>query len=91
MWGPGETFVTGNLRDWDVTGRLGEIDVPALVITGRYDAVTPQLAEEQCAKLPHATRVLLENSAHTGILEEPERHWSEVFAFLDRAEAGRAP
>lgn len=87
MWGPGETFVTGNLRDWDVTERLAEIDVPALVITGRYDAVTPVLAQEQCAKLPQATHVVLENSAHTGILEEPERHWAEVFAFVDRFDA----
>jgi pimeloyl-ACP methyl ester carboxylesterase len=90
MWGPGEIFAPGSLRDWDVTDRLGEIDVPALVITGRHDAVTPQLAEEQCAKLPRATRVILENSAHTGILEEPERYWSEVFAFLDRAEGGES-
>lgn len=89
MWGPGETFVTGSLRDWDVTERLGEIEVPALVITGRYDVITPALAEEQCARLPRATRVLLENSAHTGILEEPERYWSEVFGFLDRTEAGQ--
>ncbi len=91
MWGPGETFVPGSLRDWDVTGRLGEIEVPALVITGRYDVITPQLAEEQAAKLPHATRVLLENSAHTGILEEPELHWSQVFAFLDHVEEGETP
>jgi pimeloyl-ACP methyl ester carboxylesterase len=90
MWGPGETFVPGNLRDWDVTGRLSEIEIPALVITGRYDAVTPALAEEQCAELPRASRVVLDNSAHTGILEEPERYWSEVFAFLDRVESSGA-
>lgn len=89
MWGPGAIALAG-LRDWDVTARLGEIDIPALVISGRYDPVTPLQAEEQCAGLPRATRVVLEASGHTGILEEPERHWSEVFAFLDRAEASGA-
>jgi pimeloyl-ACP methyl ester carboxylesterase len=87
MWGPVAVAV-GSLRDWDVTERLGEIDLPALVISGRYDEVTPVQSEELCAKLPQATRVLLEKSAHMGMLEEAERHWSEVFAFLDRVEAG---
>jgi len=88
MWGPGEALAVGGLRDWDVTERLGEIKVPALVISGRYDEVTPVQSEGLCARLPQATRVMLESSAHMGMLEEPERHWSEVFAFLDRVEAG---
>jgi pimeloyl-ACP methyl ester carboxylesterase len=86
MWGPGEALVTGNLGEWDVTDRLAEIDVPALVITGRHDAVTPLQADVQCTSLPRATRVTLEKSAHSGILEEPERYWSEVFAFLEQVE-----
>ncbi len=87
MWGPVATAV-GKLRDCDLTDRLGEIDLPALVISGRYDYVTPAQAEELCARLPQATGVVLEKSAHMGMVEEPHRHWSEVFAFLDGVEAG---
>jgi len=90
MCGAGEAMVTGRLCDWDLTERLGEIDIPALVISGRYDCVTPVQSAELCERLPQATWLLLEKSAHAGMLDEPERHWSEVFAFLDRAEA-RAP
>jgi len=42
MQGP-EWNVTGNLKDWDVTARLGEISLPVLVTSGRYDEMTPAL------------------------------------------------
>ena len=45
MWGPNEFTVTGTLKDWDVTDRLGEIEVPTLVTSGRYDECTPALVE----------------------------------------------
>jgi proline-specific peptidase len=44
MWGPSEFSPSGNLVGWDVTERLGEIQVPALVACGAYDELTP----EQC-------------------------------------------
>src|SRR5919206_2810968 len=44
MQGPDEWTVTGALRGWDVRDRLGEIDVPTLVIHGRYDMSTEKIA-----------------------------------------------
>src|SRR5262249_55154333 len=41
MNGPSEFHVIGKLRDWNVTPRLGQIDVPVLVISGEYDEATP--------------------------------------------------
>jgi pimeloyl-ACP methyl ester carboxylesterase len=37
MWGHNEFLATGNLITWDVTDRLGEIDVPALIVCGLHD------------------------------------------------------
>lgn len=42
MWGPSEFSPSGNLVGWDVTGRLGEIEVPVLVACGAYDELTPE-------------------------------------------------
>ena len=44
MQGPDEWTVTGALRGWDVRDRLDEIDVPTLVIRGRYDMSTDKIA-----------------------------------------------
>ena len=41
MNGPNEFTVTGNLREWDRTDRLGEIEVPTLITVGRYDEIGP--------------------------------------------------
>ena len=45
MWGPNEYTVTGTLKGWDVIDRLGELDVPTLVTSGRHDECTPALVE----------------------------------------------
>jgi len=37
MFGPSEFHATGLLKDWDITDRLPEIDVPTLVTSGQYD------------------------------------------------------
>ena len=42
MQGP-EWNVSGNLKDWDVTARLGQLDLPVPVTSGRHDEMTPAL------------------------------------------------
>jgi proline-specific peptidase len=86
MWGPSEAYPTGVLAGWDVTPRLREILVPALVLCGRYDEATPRQAETIAAALPDAELVVFEESAHLSPLEEPERYLSTVRAFLARVE-----
>src|SRR5205807_9224470 len=43
MNGPSEFHVVGTIKDWDITDRLGEIRVPAMVITGEHDEATPEI------------------------------------------------
>jgi proline-specific peptidase len=87
MWGPNEMLPTGTLAGWDVTPRLGEIRVPALVLCGRYDEATPHQAEVIAAGIPDADIVVFEESAHLSTIEEPERYVAVVRAFLRRVEA----
>ena len=86
MWGPNEFTVTGSLRSWDVTGRLGEIRVPALITSGRYDECTPTLVEPLHRGLRGSEWVLFEDSSHMSYLEEPERFLEIVGRFLDAVE-----
>ena len=41
MWGPSEFTATGTLQDYDRSDRLGEITIPTLFTTGRYDEARP--------------------------------------------------
>ena len=87
MWGPVECQPTGLLRDFDVTDRLNEIQVPALVISGVADEVTPVQSKLLVDGMPDARWVLFQHSSHSAILEEPEHHWSVVHEFLDQVDA----
>ncbi|MFN2540290.1 MAG: alpha/beta fold hydrolase [Mycobacteriales bacterium] len=87
MWGPSEFFATGTLKDWDVTDRLGEIDVATLLISGRYDEATPKQQEIMRDGIPDSEWVLLEESSHLSHFEEPERYRQALTDFLAKAEA----
>ena len=89
MWGPNEFTVTGTLKNWDVVGRLGEIRVPTLITSGRFDECTPALVEALHRGITGSDWVLFEESAHMPYLEEPERYLQVVGGFLDRVERVR--
>ena len=82
MWGPNEFTVTGTLKEWDVIDRLGEVDVPTLVTSGRHDECTPALVEPLAKGIPGAEWVLFEESSHMPHEEEPERFRQVVGDFL---------
>ncbi len=90
MNGPSEFHVIGTLRDWDITGRLGEIHLPTLVLSGRYDEATPTIAQAVTDAIPGARWELLENSSHTCHLEEPERTMQVIGDFLNDVEGSVA-
>lgn len=86
MWGPSEFYTTGNLKTFDVTDRLHEIEIPALFTCGRFDESAPQTVKEQSQRIHGAEFHVFENSAHQGFLEEPEEYVRVVRAFLARVE-----
>jgi proline-specific peptidase len=87
MWGPSEFCVTGTLKDWDITSRLGEIRVPAMVLCGRFDEATPALAETIHAGISGSELVIFEHSAHFPHIEETEQYLQILEQFLSRVEA----
>jgi proline iminopeptidase len=88
MWGPNEWNVTGALRGWDVRPRLGEIDVPTLILRGGHDLSTEAVTATLVSGIPHARTAVLESSAHYPVLEETERYLDLVGTFLRDVERG---
>lgn len=64
--------------------RLASLHVPALVLHGQHDPIPLAWAEELAGLLPRAELVVLEESAHVPHVEEPERLFAEIRAFLRR-------
>ncbi|MGW2017896.1 proline iminopeptidase-family hydrolase [Streptomyces sp. NPDC001927] len=89
LWGP-EWNITGSLKDWSVLDRLGEIDLPVLVTSGRYDMVTPDVIRPVAEGIEGAEWALFEKSAHMPSAEEPDLYRQVVEDFLSRVEGRRA-
>ncbi len=82
MWGSNEFFITGNLRDWDVSARIASLRVPTLVTVGRYDELPLPLAEQIHAGIGGSRLKVFEHSSHMVMLEEPQEYLSTISEFL---------
>ena len=68
-------------RDYDVTDRLDDLTVPALVVSGSHDRITVPKASEYLAQhLPKAELQVFENCGHMTMMERHE----DFNAMLDR-------
>ncbi|EKF17505.1 proline iminopeptidase-family hydrolase [Nitratireductor pacificus] len=83
MQGPNEFHYIGNLKDWRRLDELRAVDVPALIVVGRHDEITPNCARLMKEAMPHARLEVFEASAHMPFHEEPERFLQVMRDFLD--------
>jgi L-proline amide hydrolase len=82
MNGPSEFHVVGTLKGWDVTPRLGDVRVPALVVSGEHDEATPAVVRPLVEALPDVRWELVEGASHSTHLEQPERFLELVETFV---------
>jgi proline iminopeptidase len=87
MWGATEFNMTnGNLRYYDRTSRLHEIQIPTLWTCGRFDEAQPETVAFYQSLLPDSELIVFENSSHTAHLEERERYMQVIRGFLFKVE-----
>jgi L-proline amide hydrolase len=84
MNGPSEFHVIGSIRDWQAKDRLGEIDVPTLLVSGRHDEAAPGLQERLREGIAGSEWICFEDSSHMPHVEERERYMRVVGEFLAR-------
>ncbi len=69
---------------FDVLGRLGDIRVPALVICGKDDRMTPvKFSEYLSGHIPNAKLALVPDAGHMVMIEQPRAVNEHITAFLD--------
>ena len=64
MNGPSEFTVTGTLKTCDIMDRLPEIQVPTLLVGGRYDECTPGHLAEMHRRIAGSRLEIIEDASH---------------------------
>lgn len=82
MNGPSEFHCIGSLKDWDITDRLPEIDIPTLLISGEFDEATPKVVKAVADRIPNSEWVLFEGASHSTHIEAPE--FSQTAVCVDK-------
>jgi proline-specific peptidase len=82
MNGPSEFTVTGTLKTWDIMDRLGEIDVPTLLVGGRYDECRPSHLTEMQSRIRGSKLAIIEDASHLCFAEQPAEFTKIVNSFL---------
>ncbi|KAJ7756042.1 Alpha/Beta hydrolase protein [Mycena maculata] len=82
MNGPSEFHITGPLKDWSMIKDAHKINVPTLVLNGRYDQAQDPVVAPFFSEIPRVKWVTFAESSHMLHWEERERYMSIVGNFL---------
>ncbi|WP_265570346.1 proline iminopeptidase-family hydrolase [Sphingomicrobium nitratireducens] len=83
MQGPSEMGASGRLADWDRTADLHKIDVPTLVISGKYDTMDPAHMAWMAETLPKGELLATEGS-HLSMYDDQDTYFGGLIAFLEK-------
>jgi proline iminopeptidase len=82
VWGANELAVTGYIRDYSMSPRLGELKPPAIFVCGRFDEATPEAHEYFTSLVPGSRCHIFEKSAHHPQLTERAEFLAVIRGFL---------
>ena len=86
MDGPSEFTLSGNLKDYDATGKFGNIKVPTLFMGGEYDEARPESVRYFASLVPGAQVAIIPDAGHLSMQDNPEANNKAVRDFLHRIE-----
>jgi len=84
--GPSEFALTGTLKDYDCTKKLGSITVPTLFVTGEFDEARPTTVEYYKSLIPNAQMVVIKGAAHLEMHDQPELNAAAIRKFMHKVE-----
>ena len=83
MFGPNMIAVSGNMRYWDVTEKLGTLKLPSLIICGDKDFLTPRLHEILHRKIRGSKLVVMKGVSHGSMWDARKAYIRHLADFLN--------
>lgn len=84
MQGYSEFGITGNatLKGWDVSNRLKELNIPTLMLGGKYDTMDPKYLEWMSTQVQHGRSITTDGS-HLSQYDDPENYFGGLIQFIE--------
>ncbi|TNE63681.1 MAG: alpha/beta fold hydrolase [Alphaproteobacteria bacterium] len=89
MWGPTEFFAPGTLKDYDVSPRLKDINVPTLMVCGEFDEAAPKSCRRFAGMIDGSSTIIVPDAGHATMAENEPMYVSAVRTFLTKALGAR--
>ena len=83
-WGPNEFAPTGSLKDFEYIDRLGEIEVPSLIMSGISDLCSPLVAKTMHDGIDGSEWILWERARHTCFVDRHDDYCAELIRWMNR-------
>ena len=81
--GPNEFTYTGNIRDWSLIPKLGNLRVPCLVLCGEFDELPPACSARIHDALPDSRLKIFAGCSHMPFYEDPSAYFPCLRNFLE--------
>ncbi|WP_420439387.1 alpha/beta fold hydrolase [Candidatus Palauibacter sp.] len=78
------TLLMAPLQGLDFWDRLGQIEVPVLIVHGAEDPIPTEMVEEMNSALPNSWLIRVDGSGHFPFIEKPAPFWDGVREFLQQ-------
>lgn len=82
MIGPSEFTLNGTLKDYDLSHRLEEIEIPVLLTGGEFDEARPESVKYFADKFRNSSYKIFEGGSHSHHLEYSKEYLSLIGDFL---------
>jgi proline iminopeptidase len=88
MQGPNEFVVNGTFKDWDRWADLPKIQVPTLLVVGRYDTMKVEDIQKMGRAIPRSRFAVCENGSHLCMWDDQQAYFRHLIGFLKDVERG---
>lgn len=82
LQGPNEFTITGSMGSWDVRDRLGDIDVPTLLLGAVHDSMNPDTIRSMAERIPAATAHICPEGSHFSMWDDADDYFAALEEFL---------
>ncbi|MCF2518793.1 proline iminopeptidase-family hydrolase [Dyadobacter sp. CY351] len=82
MQGPSEFGIIGSLKNWDISSRLNQIKVSALMIGAKYDEMDPKHMEWMSKQVANGRYLYCNNGSHLSMYDQQQVYMKGIIQFL---------